>query len=96
MTTTDEFSHVNNHPTGVAAVEPTYEPRFQLIEGSTSGHCCFEFTIEDRAKPDMRASGGTERMVDSDGRPKFQPVCECFDRESAERLVNALNAWRQS
>lgn len=46
-----------------------------VIEGSKSGHCCFDFTVVDTTK-------------------KNESVCECFDREDAELIAEALNKTR--
>jgi hypothetical protein len=63
--------------------------RFAIFEGSQSAHCCFDFTVVDTTKPDII---GGEHYMDRDGRLHYESVCECFDREAAELVCNALNA----
>lgn len=53
--------------------------RYIVQEESTSGHCCFQFTIEDTHQMDRRFR-------------KPQAVCECFDRDAAKLVCAALNA----
>jgi hypothetical protein len=66
--------------------------RYKVVEGSQSAHCCFEFTVVDTTKPDLMGDG--TQYLDH-----FSIVCECFEREDADRIVSALNAlttprWR--
>jgi len=63
--------------------------RYQLVEGSISGHCCFEFTIFDTNEPEMY---GDEHYKDSKGRFHYKNICECFDLESATMILKTLNA----
>lgn len=56
--------------------------RFKIIEGSQSGHCCFEYTIVDTEKPTI-VNG------------KDDSVCECFEKEQAELICKALNAYKE-
>lgn len=58
--------------------------RFIVVKGSQSAHCCFEYTVVDTTKPMMI---GGERYGD-----QFDPLCECFEAEDAERICAALNA----
>ncbi len=62
-------------------------PRYKIVEGSKSAHCCFEFTVVDTHKPDM--VGG--RQYVRDGEPQFETICECFERADADLIVTALN-----
>ena len=54
--------------------------RYKVVEGSESGHCCFEATVVDTKTPN----------------PSFRNepdwVCECFDMGSAQKIADALNA----
>lgn len=58
--------------------------RYKAVNGSQSAHCCFEATVVDTTKPVM--IGGKHY------KGQFEPVCECFDSEDAERIVAAMNA----
>ncbi len=51
--------------------------RYQVVDDSVSGHCCFVATVVDTS----RQSYGVPVSV-----------CECFDGNEAERICNALNA----
>lgn len=53
--------------------------RYEAIEGSQSGHCCFEATVIDTTRPS------------SIRRDAFVIVCECFDFADAEEIARALN-----
>lgn len=61
--------------------------RFRVIEESTSAHCCFGFTVVDTAKPMMI---GRKHYANENG-PQFEAVCECFEKDAAEMIANALN-----
>jgi hypothetical protein len=54
--------------------------RFQVVQGSESGHCCFDATVVDTQSPHSA-------FKDS---PDW--VCECFELEDAEKICAALNA----
>lgn len=54
--------------------------RYKIIDGSESGHCCFDATVVDTQTPH------------SVYRDEFHCVCECFDTEDAEKICAALNA----
>lgn len=58
--------------------------RYKLVKGSQSAHCCFDFTVVDTTRPVMIHG------EHYDG--QFEPLCECFEKEDAERIVAALNA----
>jgi hypothetical protein len=58
--------------------------RFIVVDGSQSGHCCFQVTVVDTTKPVM--IGGKHYNGE------FEPMCECFDSEIAEAIAAALNA----
>lgn len=53
--------------------------RYQVVDGSVSGHCCFEATVVDTHTPHQVY------------RDLHALVCECFDREDAEKIASALN-----
>lgn len=59
------------------------DPRYVVVGGSESGHCCFEATVVDTSSPLM--IGGKHY----NGR--FMAVCECFWTEDAEKIAAALN-----
>jgi hypothetical protein len=62
-------------------------PRYKIVEGSQSAHCCFEYTIVDTTKPVM--IGGEHY------KNQFEPVCECFEEGEAKLIADALNAMSQ-
>lgn len=66
--------------------------RYKIIEESQSWHCCFNYTIVDLQKPDVIRG---VPQVDHKGEPRFLAVCECFTREDAELICQALNALPQ-
>lgn len=59
-------------------------PRYQVVEESQSGHCCFDFTVVDTQTPHPLY------------RDLFDAVCECFEAEQAELIAAALNAAEAS
>jgi hypothetical protein len=59
------------------------EPRFKVVSGSQSCHCCFKYTVVDSTKPDMI---GDEQYKDH-----FESVCECFEEADARKVCDALN-----
>lgn len=63
--------------------------RYAIYTGSMSNHCCFEFTVYDSTKPYLI---GGEHYKDSSGQYHYEPMCECYTREDAELICNALNA----
>lgn len=65
------------------------QPRYRVVEGSQSRHCCFSYTIVDLHRPEMI---GGEQFEDSNGVPQFEEICECFFRADADRVCAALNA----
>lgn len=62
--------------------------RYKIFEGSQSAHCCFVSTVVDTMKPDV-ANG--QHLKSDDGQLRYEPLCECFDRDNAERICAALN-----
>ena len=63
--------------------------RYKIINGSNSGHCCFEATVVDMAKSEII---GGEYYAGSDGDIYYEIVCECFSMEDAQLICDALNA----
>lgn len=53
--------------------------RYKILDGSDSGHCCFEYTVIDTSKP---------QSWDKD---RYELVCETFTKEDAELICNCLN-----
>jgi hypothetical protein len=53
--------------------------RYKIVEGSQSGHCCFDFTVVDTQEP---------LSYDPEG---FKAICECFELRDAQVVCNALN-----
>jgi len=52
--------------------------RYEARKGSQSYHCCFEWTVVDTHRP-------------MGYKQNCHPMCECFDREEADLIANALN-----
>lgn len=53
--------------------------RYQVVDGSESGHCCFEATVVDVQRPNP-------------AHPNFfYQMCECFDINDAKLIAEALN-----
>lgn len=63
--------------------------RYQSIDKSQSGHCCFEATVVDTTKPEI-VNG--EHYRDREGRFRYEIVCECFSMKDAQLICDALNA----
>jgi hypothetical protein len=63
------------------------EPRFKVIPGSDSGHCCFEATVVDTSRPVIVRG----KPWVFDGEPQYETVCETFDMAAAEQIAAALN-----
>lgn len=58
-------------------------PRFKVISGSQSAHCCFDATVVDTSRP-----------VLIHGKPyedQFMAICECFEADDANRIATAMN-----
>lgn len=56
--------------------------RFQVVPGSQSCHCCFEWTVVDTSK-------GRNAY---EGDPAFEALCECYEEADARRIAAGLNA----
>ena len=54
-------------------------PRYQVVDGSESGHCCYEATVID-----------THKICQHLKRPDW--VCECFCKARAHAIADAMNA----
>lgn len=63
--------------------------RYQVVEDSQSGHCCFNATVVDTSK--LEIINGEHRK-DREGRFLYEIVCECFSMEHAQLICDALNA----
>ena len=63
------------------------EFRYIVMPKSITAHCCFTHSVLDTTKPDMI---GGEQYEDEAGK-HFAPVCECFSKEDADLICNALN-----
>lgn len=57
--------------------------RYKIVEGSESGHCCFDFTVVDTEQPYM--------PDDSYYDGRFKQVCEAFYMEEALLICKSLN-----
>ena len=57
--------------------------RYQIVSGSQSGHCCFEYTVVDTLKPLIICGCQYEGQ--------FEVVCETFELEEATLVCDALN-----
>lgn len=62
--------------------------RYKFIEGSESGHCCFEASVVDTWTTQLIAG---KRYTGGDGNPACKQVCECFEPEDAAQICAALN-----
>ena len=63
--------------------------RYKIVEGSQSGSHGFEYSVIDSNKPETTYEG--VHIVTSGGQPLFAQICECFYKEDAETICNALN-----
>ena len=63
--------------------------KYEIRKGSQSAHCCFQYTVVDTTTPLLKSTG--EPILDSHGKPAFREICECFDREGAAQIRDALN-----
>lgn len=68
-------------------------PRYKVVEGSQSAHCCFEATVVDTTRPVFFESGKPMMRYNGDHQEQeFEIVCECLSVKDAELVCNALNA----
>jgi len=58
--------------------------RFIVVDGSKSGHCCFEFSIIDTHRKTFKYDDG--------GISEPYAVCECFFKGEADEICKALNS----
>lgn len=63
--------------------------RCKIDEGSQSGSHGFEYSVIDITKPEFTYEG--VHIIDGNGKPQFEQICECFTKEDAEAICNALN-----
>ena len=61
--------------------------RYKVIEGSQSGHCCFDCTVVDTDSPHL--------IHGEQFNGQFEALCECFDAADAKAIRDALNAYSQ-
>lgn len=59
--------------------------RYKVIEGSQSGHCCFQFTVVDTQNPTL--------IHGEHYKGQYEAICECFDEDDAKIIVGALNKF---
>lgn len=57
--------------------------RYRVVNGSQSGHCCFDATVVDTSNPVII---GGEHFDN-----QYESVCECFNISDAEKICTALN-----
>lgn len=58
--------------------------RYVVVDGSESGHCCFDASVLDTHNPDTHIhKNGTI-------------VCECFERDDADRIAAALEVAHEA
>ena len=62
--------------------------RYKVINESESAHCCFKATVIDT---DQKILDGDGNHMLSDGRFKYESVCETFSIEDAELICSSLN-----
>jgi hypothetical protein len=65
--------------------------RYRVGERSTSGHCCFNATIVDNMQPHKYRDPDGNILIEIDGLPECEGVCETFDIEVAQAIADALN-----
>jgi hypothetical protein len=51
--------------------------RYQVVDGSASSHCCFDATVIDT------------HVMSPHGKPDW--ICECFDKQRANAIADAMN-----
>ena len=56
---------------------------YEIVEGSVSGHCCFEFSIMKIFWREKEYGGSDTTFC----------ACECFDIKDAELIFNALEFY---
>jgi len=64
--------------------------RYKVIEGSESGHCCFDATVVDTTRPRIGGDGKPMKKYRS-RHFYYESVCECFAVTDAKRIAAALN-----
>lgn len=57
--------------------------RYVAIEGSQSGHCCFEATVIDTQKPEIFNGKHYNN--------RYEAICECLDLDQAKEIAHAMN-----
>lgn len=69
------------------------ENRYKVVNGSQSGHCCFDYTVVDLTKPVMI---GGHHYEGRDGELQYDPLCETFGKERADEICRCLNACNKT
>lgn len=62
--------------------------RYKVYDGSVSAHCCFVASVVDTFQPSII---GNIHYKDSAGIEQYEEVCECFTKENALKICEALN-----
>lgn len=57
--------------------------RYKVVPGSTSQHCCFDFSVIVSKPREVREYWGDDGV---------DTMCECFDEAAAKKIAAALNA----
>lgn len=58
--------------------------RYMVVDGSQSHHRCFDVTVVDTTRPVLIGGKHYENQ--------FEPICECFDKQDADLIAEALNS----
>jgi len=59
---------------------------YKVVEGSHSGHCCFEASVLDMSKPKYHCDDVNMERDPID----YECVCECFSIEDANLICEIL------
>ena len=57
--------------------------KYKVVEGSESSHCCFKATVINTSKKNKYS--GNQKAI-----------CECFDKEDAKLITEALNKYKKN
>lgn len=66
--------------------------RYKIVEGSQSGSHGFDYSVIDITQPELTHEG--VNIIDGNGQPQFEQLCECFNKEDAELICAALNGLK--
>jgi len=61
--------------------------RYKVVEGSESGHCCFDATVVDTEQPRFHYAPEHPQYMKQMG----LWICECFEVEEANMICDVLN-----